>query len=81
MLVTRFSAFYHMAPSRSGDVIGSLMASFGGIATSDSYSPWNRIGCMHQKCLLHYFRDMYLTLENPGAKFGTMFCSGVDPYE
>ncbi len=63
-----------MAPSRSGDVIGSLMASFGGIATSDSYSPWNRIGCMHQKCLLHYFRDMYLTLENPGAKFGTMFC-------
>ena len=75
MLVTKFSVFYHIAPSRSGDVIDSLMATFDGIVTSDSYSPWNRIGCMHQKCLLHYLRDMYLTLEkNPGAEFATMFC-------
>ncbi len=75
VLVTKFSAFYHIAPSRSGDVIDSLMAAFDGIVSSDSYSAWNRIGGKHQKCLLHYFRDMYLTLEkNPGAEYGTLFC-------
>ena len=74
VLVTKFSAFYHIAPSRSGDVIDSLMAAFEGIVSSDSYSAWNRIGCTHQKCLLHYFRDMYLTLEkNPSAEFSVLF--------
>ncbi len=74
MLVTKFSVFYHIAPSRSGDVIDSLMASFEGIVTSDSYSAWNRIGCMRQKCLLHYLRDMHLTLDKNGsAEFATLF--------
>ena len=73
-LVTKFSAFYHIAPSRSGDVLDSLMASFDGIVVSDSFPPWNRIGCKHQKCLLHYFRDMYLTLDkNDSAEYSTMF--------
>ena len=74
VLVTRFSVFYHIAPSRSGDVIDSLMAAFDGIVSSDSYSVWNRIGGKHQKCLLHYFRDMYLTLDKNGsAEYGTLF--------
>ena len=73
--MTKFSAFYHIAPFRSGDVIDALTASFDGIVISDSFPPWNRISCKHQKRLLHYFRDMYLTQDkNPSAEFNMLFC-------
>ena len=73
-VVTKFSAFYHIAPTRSGDVIDALMADFDGIVISDSFPPWNRIGCRHQKCLPHYFRDMYLTRnKNYSSEYSMMF--------
>ncbi len=73
-LVNKFSAFCHIALFRSGDVTDSLMASFDGIVISDSFLPWNRIGCRHQKCLLHNFRDMYLTRnKNYRSEFSMMF--------
>ncbi len=72
--MTKFSAFYHIVPFKSGDAIDSLMASFDGIVISDSFPPWNRIGCRHQKLLPRCFRDMYLTLDkNYSAEYSTMF--------
>ncbi len=64
IVVTKTSAYYHISQSRSKMVIEAIMGQFEGITLSDSYPGWNDIGLLHQRCLLHYFRDMYRTLQN-----------------
>ncbi len=53
---------------------GMLGQEYDGIMLSDSHGSWNHVGGRHQKCLLHYFRDMYRTLDtNNGSEFSLFF--------
>ncbi len=68
------SVLYHISPSRSKLVATALLADFVGTIISDSYGGWNDIGTKRQKCLLHYFRDMYRTHNhNTGSEFTSFF--------
>ena len=52
----------------------AVLGGYGGTILSDSHGAWNHVGSRHQKCLLHYFRDMYRTLEkNGGSEFSLFF--------
>ena len=51
-----------------------VLGQFEGIVGSDSDGSWNHVGKTHQKCLLHYFRDMYRTTEkNDSSEFNLFF--------
>ena len=52
--------------------VGGL-GQFEGIVGSDSDGSWNHVGKAHQKCLLHYFRDMYRTAERNGSSEFNLF--------
>ena len=67
MFITSLVIFYHISPSRSKLVAEAMLVEFDGIVGSDSYSAWNGVGSNHQKCLLHYFRDLYRTLDKNHA--------------
>ena len=74
VFVTALVIFYHISPSRSKQVAEAIPAEFDGIVGSDSYSAWNDVGSNHQKCLLHYFRDLYRTLDkNRTNEFKALF--------
>ena len=74
VFVTALVIFYHISPSRSKQVAEAILAEFDGIVGSDSYSAWNDVGSDHQKCLLHYFRDLYRTLDkNHTDEFKALF--------
>ena len=73
-MVSPDTIMYHLAPTRSKAVSEAILHKFSGIMLSDSYSAWNDVGSSHQKCLLHYFRDMYRTLEkNDSEEFRQFF--------
>ena len=53
-----------------------VLGDYGGTVLSDSLGAWNHVGGHHQKCLLHYFRDMHKTIEKNGnSKFSLFFYS------
>ena len=65
---------FDITESRGTKAITDLLAEFKGIMGSDSHGAWNHVGALHQKCLLHYMRNMYQTLEkNHGSEFATFF--------
>ena len=70
-VVTKTSAFYHnISSSRAGLVSEAIASEFDGILNCDSYSDWNTIGRLRQRCLLHYFRDLYRTVnKNPSSEY------------
>ncbi len=40
-----------------------------GIVISDSWSAWNHVGKAHQRCLVHYLREIKDTSKSPGEEF------------
>ena len=72
--ITVNSAVFHLSSSRSKGVADAILDGFVGVIIGDSHSAWNDVGCEKQRCLLHYFRDMYRTLkENQGEEFKKFF--------
>ena len=67
---------FEITDSRGADVPTGVLGDYGGTVLSDSLGAWNHVGGHHQKCLLHYFRDMYKTIEKNGnSKFSLFFYS------
>ena len=64
---------FEITKSRGGDVPADVLGGYGGTVISDSLGAWNHVGGRHQKCLLHYFRDMYGTLEKNGCSAFSLF--------
>ena len=60
--ITFYIVLFHLSASRSKMVPETILEGFDGIIVGDSHS-WNDIGEEKQRCLLHYFRDMYQTLD------------------
>ena len=58
---------YHISHSRSKLVSETLLKDFEGILLGDSHPGWS-VAEILQKCLLHYFRDMYRTLDKDDNK-------------
>ena len=74
VFISHNTIFYHIAPTRSMLVAHAILKTFEGILVSDSYGGWNRLGYEQQKCLLHYFRNLYETLdENEHPEFKAFF--------
>ncbi len=48
-----------------------IIGGFKGNVTSDSYSAWNYVGKTHQRCHIHYIREIEDTIQykNPGKEF------------
>ena len=65
---------FEIDKSAGKDVPMRVLEQFKGIVGSDSAGCWNHVGTMHQKCLLHYFRDMYRTTgDNGSSEFSLLF--------
>ena len=65
---------YCIAPTRGRIVAEAILKEFQGILLSDSHSGWYTVGSEQQKCLLHYFRNMYTTLaKNKSDEFREYF--------
>ena len=58
---------YHISNSRSKLVSETFLSDFEGILMGDSHPAWS-VSEILQKCLLHYFRDMYRTLDKNDSK-------------
>ena len=67
------TAVFDITESRGMDVPKGVLGKYGGTILSDSHGAWNHVGARHQKCLLHYFRDMYRTLEKNGSNEFSIF--------
>jgi len=70
--VGKWSVVYEIANSRGRDVpLGILGSDYQGTVISDSWPAWNYVGRKHQRCLLHYLRDIKDTLvyKSPGTEF------------
>ncbi len=64
---------YHISHSRSKLVSETFLSDFEGILVGDSHPGWSVTEIL-QKCLLHYFRDMYRTLDkNDDKEFKVFF--------
>lgn len=74
VFITSDMAVFHLSSSRSKLVAEAILEGFEGIMIGDSHSSWNDVAPEVQRCLLHYFRDMYLTLKkNDGPEFKSLF--------
>ena len=62
---------YEIDKSRSRKVPPKVLGDYSGCIASDSYGAWNHVGTVHQKCLVHYMRELVDTLQykNPGSEF------------
>ena len=69
--IGKWVAYYVIDPSRGSAVPVRVLGDYGGNITSDSWSPWNRVGKTHQKCHVHYERWIAERLEygRPGKQF------------
>ena len=56
--VGKLVAIYEIDPTRSKDVPKRIIGGFKGNVTSDSYSAWNYVGKTHQRCHIHYIREI-----------------------
>ncbi len=70
--VARYAVIYEVHRHRNSKVPKKMLGKdYPGCVTSDSWAAWNVIGSMHQKCHLHYARDIKDTLKykNPGDDY------------
>lgn len=73
-IVTELYVFFSIKKTRSSDVPKELLKNFKGITNCDSYGGWNDIGKIIQRCLIHYYRDLYRTAEkNDSAEYNLFF--------
>ncbi len=71
-VVTRYAVIYEVHRRRNSKVPKKMLGKdYPGCVTSDSWAAWNVIGSEHQKCHLHYARDVKDTLKykNPGQDY------------
>jgi len=74
VFLTADIVLFHLSSSRSKTVSEAVLDGFEGIIIGDSHPAWNDAGDRVQRCLLHYFRNMYLTLKNnKSAEFASFF--------
>jgi len=69
--VGRWTVIYEIDKSRGAIVPKRILDGYDGNITSDSYSAWNHVGTTHQRCHIHYIREINDTLQykNPGLEF------------
>ena len=69
--VGRWTVIYEIDKSRGAAVPKIILDGYDGNITSDSYSAWNHVGTTHQRCHIHYIREINDTLQykNPGPEF------------
>jgi len=69
--VGRWTVVYEVDQSRGKCVPEMVLSGYAGTVTSDSWPAWNHVGGSHQKCLVHYLREIDDTLryKNPGKEF------------
>ena len=70
--VARYAVIYEVHRHRNSKVPKKMLGKdYPGCVTSDSWAAWNVIGSEHQKCHLHYARDIKDTLKykNPGYDY------------
>ena len=69
--VGKWTVIYEIDKSRSTAVPKRILKEYNGNITSDSYPAWNHVGSTHQKCHIHYIREIDDTIshKNPGPEF------------
>ena len=64
------AVWFNIQKGRGSEEAKKMLEEFVGMVTSDSWPAWNHVGTEHQKCHLHYKRDINTTMEeNKGAEF------------
>jgi len=70
--IGKWSVIYEVARSRGKSVPRSVLGrDYPGTVISDSFSAWNHVGKRHQRCLVHYLREIADTIKykSPGQEF------------
>ncbi len=69
--VGRWTVIYEIDKSRGATVPKRILDGYDGNITSDSWSAWNHVGTTHQRCHIHYIREINDTInhKNPGPEF------------
>ncbi len=69
--VGRWTVLYEIDRSRGATVPKRILKGYNGNITSDSWSAWNHVGVTHQRCHIHYIREINDTIQykNPGPEF------------
>lgn len=69
--VGKWTVVYEVDQSRGKDVPARILSGYTGTVTSDSWPAWNHVGGSHQRCLVHYLREVEDTVryKNPGKTF------------
>lgn len=70
--VGKWTAVYDIDRSRGSSVPKKILADYDGNVSSDSWPAWNSVGKTHQRCHIHYIRELDDTIhyKNPGKEFG-----------
>lgn len=70
--VGKWTAVYDIDHSRGSSVPQKILGDYDGNITSDSWSAWNGVGATHQRCHIHYARELDETIhyKRPGPEFG-----------
>lgn len=69
--VSKWTVIYEIDKSRGASVPKRILDGYNGNITSDSWSAWNYVGKTHQRCHIHYIREINDTIQykNPGPEF------------
>jgi len=69
--VGTWTVIYEIDKSRGAVVPKRILKGYNGNITSDSWSAWNHVGVTHQRCHIHYIREINDTIQykNPGPEF------------
>ncbi len=71
--VGKWTVIYEIDKSRGAAVPKRILKGYDGNITSDSWSAWNHVGTTHQRCHIHYIREINDTIQykNPGPEFAS----------
>ena len=58
VLTSMDKVYYFYRPTREGEFLDELLASFSGVLVSDFYTAYDSLPCKQQKCLAHLVRDI-----------------------
>ena len=69
--VGKWTVLYEIDKSRGAAVPKRILKGYNGNITSDSWSAWNHVGVTHQRCHIHYIREINDTIQykNSGKEF------------
>ena len=72
VVVTKYAALYHVDKTRKTEVPKKMLGpEYEGVVGSDSRGAWNHTGGKHQKCHIHYIRDIKETTKyhSPSSEY------------